>query len=42
MAFNILGVDGIPALFLIDPEGRMIAQGLRGDTVHIELSKWLK
>jgi hypothetical protein len=27
------GVDGIPALFLIDPEGRMIAQGLRDDTV---------
>jgi thiol-disulfide isomerase/thioredoxin len=36
------GVDGIPALFLIDPEGRMIARGLRGGTVNTELSKWLK
>lgn len=36
------GVNGIPAIFLINPEGKIIAKELRGGAVCATLGKWLK
>lgn len=36
------GIDGIPANFLIDPEGRIIAKDLRGDKLGATLKEILK
>jgi hypothetical protein len=36
------GVEGIPAVFLINPEGKLIAKDLRGGSLLTELAKWLK
>lgn len=36
------GVDGIPAMFLVDPQGKIVAKNLRGPQLSGELNKWLK
>lgn len=33
------GIDGIPAIWLIDPEGRIIAEGLRGEKLYERCSE---
>ncbi len=35
------GVDAIPAIFLIDPEGKIVARGLRGSSIEATLSDLL-
>jgi peroxiredoxin len=40
--YNYLGGKGIPANFLINPGGKIIAKDLRGDDVEKELSKLIK
>jgi hypothetical protein len=35
------GVDSVPAVFLIDPQGQIIAKGLRGQAVQAAVSKAL-
>ncbi|MCO5239320.1 MAG: AhpC/TSA family protein [Chitinophagaceae bacterium] len=40
--YNYLGGKGIPANFLINPEGKIIAKDLRGDDVEKELSGLIK
>jgi len=39
---HLYGINGIPANFLIDPQGKIIAKDLRGDALDAELSKILK
>ena len=36
------GVEGIPSVFLVSPEGKIIAKGLSGSSVNAHLAKWLK
>jgi beta-lactamase regulating signal transducer with metallopeptidase domain/peroxiredoxin/protocatechuate 3,4-dioxygenase beta subunit len=36
------GVQGIPAVFLVGPDGKIVAKGLRGDQVKAEIGKALK
>ena len=33
------GIDGIPAIWLIDPDGRIIAEGLRGEKLYERCSE---
>ena len=33
------GIDGIPAIWLIDPDGRIIAEGLRGENLYERCSE---
>lgn len=40
--YDYLGGKGIPANFLINPEGRIIAKDLRGDDVEKKLSELIK
>lgn len=40
--YNYLGGKGIPANFLINPEGKIIAKDLRGDDVEKERSELIK
>jgi peroxiredoxin len=35
------GVDTVPAVFLIDPEGRIVAKGLRGQAIQTAVTKAL-
>lgn len=39
---KLYGVSGIPAMFLIDAEGRVVARDLRGEALHKELAKRLE
>jgi peroxiredoxin len=39
---NTYKVDGIPASFLLDPEGKIVAKNLRGEELSAFLSKTLK
>ncbi|MDF2517231.1 MAG: hypothetical protein K0R59_2527 [Sphingobacterium sp.] len=39
LAAKIYGINAIPASFLLDPEGRIIARDLRGDDLHDLLKK---
>lgn len=41
-AAKLFGVQAIPANFLLDPSGKIIAKNLRGDALEAELSKVLK
>jgi hypothetical protein len=34
-------VQGIPAVFLVGPDGKIVAKGLRGDQVKAEIAKAL-
>jgi hypothetical protein len=36
------GVAGIPAIFLVNPEGKIISTGLHGDLVGPKLEKYLQ
>jgi hypothetical protein len=36
------GVDGIPAIFLIGPDGRLLAQHLRGEAIAIAVRQVLR
>lgn len=36
------GVHGIPAYFLIDPEGKIVAHGMRGEAIKAEVAKALR
>jgi thiol-disulfide isomerase/thioredoxin len=36
------GIGGIPALFLVDPEGRLIGRDFKANTLVRELAKWLE
>ena len=40
--YNYLGGKGIPANFLINPEGQIIAKDLRGDEIEKKLSELIK
>lgn len=40
-AAKLYGVRGIPANFLIDPEGKIVAKNLRGDQLHSKLQEIL-
>ena len=35
------GVRSIPANFLIDPQGKIVAKGLRGEALHTKLAELL-
>lgn len=35
-------VRGIPANFLVGPDGTIVAKNLRGRNLHLELDKWVK
>jgi thiol-disulfide isomerase/thioredoxin len=37
----LYGVDGIPSIFLIDPDGKIIDRDLRGDDIHEAVEKAL-
>jgi len=39
---KLYGVSGIPAMFLIDAEGKVVARDLRGETLQTELAKRLE
>lgn len=39
---NLYKVEGIPASFLLDPQGKIIAKNLRGDALHSFLANTLK
>ncbi len=39
---KLYGVSGIPATFLIDAEGKVVARDLRGDALQKELAKRLE
>jgi peroxiredoxin len=41
-AVKIFGFDGIPFNLLLDPNGMVIAEGLRGDMLHKKLAELLK
>ena len=36
------GVQGIPAIFLIGPDGKIVATGLRGDNIKQAVAKALQ
>lgn len=38
---ELYGIQGIPANFLLDPEGRIIAKNLRGEDLHAALAELL-
>ncbi|HTM97535.1 MAG TPA: TlpA disulfide reductase family protein [Pedobacter sp.] len=38
---HLYGINGIPANFLIDPTGKIVAKGLRGEELHNTLAKLL-
>ena len=40
-AASAYGVRSIPASFLIDPDGIIVAKNLRGQSLHIELDKYV-
>ncbi len=39
---KLYGVSGIPAMFLIDAEGRVVARDLRGEALQTELARRLE
>ncbi len=39
---KLFGVSGIPAMFLIDAEGRVVARDLRGEALQTELARRLE
>ena len=39
---NLYGVQSIPATFLVDPDGKIIAMNLRGGQLHEKLNEVLK
>ncbi len=41
-AAEVYGINGIPFTLLIDPNGVIVAQNLRGDKIEATLSKYLK
>ncbi len=40
--YKWMGLNGIPAIFLIDSEGTIIAEGLRGDKISEAIADYLK
>jgi hypothetical protein len=38
---DLYGVDGIPAVFLIGPDGRILARDLRGPAIEQAITKAL-
>ena len=40
--YDYLGGNGIPANFLINPAGKIIAKDLRGETIEKQLSELIK
>jgi hypothetical protein len=41
LAASLYGVQSIPQNFLIDPQGKIVAKGLRGDDLDAALEKLL-
>jgi hypothetical protein len=39
---KLYGVRGIPAIFLISPEGKVVERGLRGEKIKEAVAKALK
>jgi len=42
VAVQTFGFDGIPYNILVDPQGKVIAEGLRGDELESKLREVLK
>ena len=41
-AVSLYGIEGIPHNVLIDPQGKIIAEGLRGEELEVKLAELLK
>ncbi len=39
---KLYGIKGIPSMWLIDPDGKIVAKGLRGAKIHSEVKKALE